>query len=53
VIERVQFGGVVGPQGVVQAKLQLREFAGSIHDDAGAGIAGVGFTGTIATWVSL
>lgn len=40
VIERVQFGGVVGPHGVVQAKPQLREFAGSIHHDAGAGIAG-------------
>ena len=48
VIERVQFGGVVGPHGVVQAIPQLREFAGSIHHDAGAGIAGVGFTGTVA-----
>jgi hypothetical protein len=48
VIERVQFGGVVGSHKVVQAKPQLREFAGSIHHDAGAGIAGVGFTGTIA-----
>jgi len=48
VIERGQFGAVVGPPGVVQAKPQLREFAGSIHHDAGAGIAGVGFTGTIA-----
>ena len=42
VIERVQFGGVVGPHGIVQAKPQLREFAGSIHYDAGAGLAGVG-----------
>ena len=48
VIERVQFGSVVGPHRVVQAKPQLREFAGSIHHDAGARIAGVGFTGTIA-----
>ena len=48
VIERVQFGGVVGPHGVVQAIPQFREFAGSIHHDAGAGIAGVGFTGAVA-----
>ena len=48
VIERVQFGGVVGPQGVVQAEPQLREFAGSIHHDARAGIAGIGFTCAIA-----
>jgi len=37
---RGQFGGVVGPHGSVQAKPQSREFAGSIHHDAGAGIAG-------------
>ena len=47
-IERVQFGSVVGPHGVVQAIPQFREFAGSIHHDAGAGIAGVGFTGAVA-----
>ncbi len=41
-IERVHFGGVVRPHGVVQAKPQLREFAGSIHHAAGAGNAGVG-----------
>jgi hypothetical protein len=47
-IERVQFGGVVGAHGVVQAIPQFRELAGAINHNAGAGVAGVGFAGAVA-----
>jgi len=47
VVERVQFGGVVGAHGVVQAEPQLRELACAIHHDAGTGVAGVGLAGAV------
>ena len=47
-IERVELGAVVGAHGVVQAEPQLRQLAGPVHHDAGAGAAGVGFAGAVA-----